>query len=224
MWANCMAQNGGDKYKCLHIAKELVIEEGNALAVLFLLSFNGILALVLLGRPSIYRGWYELFKSHLSKPKKEFISFDARRTSEPGSSTYEMLEKEHGLSRSGTGRSVIVKPPVPSVTRSNTSELREYNPVTFSAQMRERLEPKAGEVPPFSPYADSTTSPFSPFKDHPEYFSSGRPSPMPSRAGPSLNTASPSAPFSPYADSPLTPAGPPCNTPGSRGTGIGIAK
>lgn len=38
MWANCMAQNGGDKYKCLHIARELVIEEGNALAVLFLLS------------------------------------------------------------------------------------------------------------------------------------------------------------------------------------------
>lgn len=172
----------------------------------------------MLGRPSIYRGWCEFFKSHLAKPRKDFTSFDARRVSEPGSSTYEMLEKHQALSRSGTDKS-FPKPPEPLVTRSNTSEFREYNPATFSAQMRERLEPKAGEKPPLSPFADLLASPFSPFKDHPDYFSSSRPSPSVQ-----TNTNSPSAPFSPYADSPLTPV---AQSPENRGigeVGIGIAK
>lgn len=45
-WANCMAQNGGDKYACLDIAKTIVIEETNALAVLFLLSVSFMRCLV----------------------------------------------------------------------------------------------------------------------------------------------------------------------------------
>lgn len=129
-----------------------------------------------------------------------------------------MLDKHHDLSRSGTGRSIL-KHPEPSVTRTNTSELREYNPATFSAQLRERLEPKAGEVSPYSQYSDLVTSPFSPFKDHSGYFSPNQRSPTNGRTGLS-GTVSPNVPFSPYADSPVTPVG-------SHGTdklGIGIAK
>ena len=39
-WVTCMVLNGGEKDKCLDVAKRLVVSEGSALAVLFLLSVS----------------------------------------------------------------------------------------------------------------------------------------------------------------------------------------
>ena len=38
MWLQCMLQSEGDKNQCLDVANKLVVSEGTALGVLFLLS------------------------------------------------------------------------------------------------------------------------------------------------------------------------------------------
>jgi len=180
-----MVLAGGNKDDCLEVAAPLVVDEVKALATLFLLSLNGLWALLLLGRPSIYKGWLDTVKGLFKrKPPGEFISYDARRTSEPVS-TYEMLEsKQRGMGVSSPPLVPAAGPGIlksPERTLSNSTTLREYNPVTFSAQLRER-----GGSDPDSLSGIRTNSPFSPFKDHPEY--------RPPTAG------GPDAPFSPYAD------------------------
>ncbi|TGZ81776.1 hypothetical protein EX30DRAFT_354765 [Ascodesmis nigricans] len=228
-WANCMAVNGGDKYACLDIAKTIVIEERNALAVLFLLSFNGILALLLLGRPTIYRGWYELIRNLFKRPKKEFVSYDARRLSEPGSSSYEMLDKRtdpmvsRPESKAGNG---ILKHPVPPPLQSST--VLEYNPATFSAKLRERAEAEGKGYspytrPPYSLRTPSLTSPFSSFKETQDYFASRTLHPASKRGDESVSTP----PYSPYQDSPINSSDPSRRIQSPYGTpdqDIGVAK
>jgi hypothetical protein len=88
-WLVCLVINSGDKNKCLDLAKDLVMSEATIMAVLVLLSLNGIWLLVALGRWSMVTGWFILIESKFRR-KNDFISLDAERpVLDPKS--YEML-------------------------------------------------------------------------------------------------------------------------------------
>ncbi|KAF8418243.1 hypothetical protein BGX38DRAFT_1242847 [Terfezia claveryi] len=91
-WLQCILKNNGDKNMCLDVASKMVVPEATAVAVIYLLSFNGIWAALLIGRWSMLVGWWHLIKDLFNKKKSndEFVSFNARRLSEPDPS-YEML-------------------------------------------------------------------------------------------------------------------------------------
>jgi len=76
-WILCLAAEGGEKNKCLELAKPFIVNEATVMAVLILLSFNGIWLLLLMGRLSMFTGWYDLIKG-LVRPNREFVSVDAR--------------------------------------------------------------------------------------------------------------------------------------------------
>ncbi|KAG0638649.1 hypothetical protein HOY80DRAFT_1077532 [Tuber brumale] len=206
-WLVCLLQNDGDKEKCLDIAAELVLPETTALAVLFLLSFNGIWALILLGNISILVGWYNFFKNILvrKKPNDEFVSFNARRLSELEPS-YEMLDsvktgKSQPPPTPGCFHQAVLKPG--QDTSLSLSVPREYNPNTFSAQLRGRADSDAYShpprlrsensfsSPPYTPFKDTEAAgqtPPAPYSPSKEFDSAGR--------SPSLNAGQ----FSPYRD------------------------
>ena len=168
--------------------------------------FNGIWALVLLGRVSIYPAWGRLIAGLFKRrqPPDEFVSYNARRISEPGkNSSYEMLESKqhnHSSSAGGGNLSFVIKPE-PIFTNSPTassggggggggggtlarsdlssSTFCEYNPSTFSAQLRGRAEgtpfhdddlESGSRRSPLSPYQDmglrSPPPSFSPYSDN----------------------------------------------------------
>ncbi|KAI9803485.1 MAG: hypothetical protein M1825_001828 [Sarcosagium campestre] len=88
-WLLCLVLNSGDKNKCLNLTGDLVLNETTAMAVLILLSMNGIWCLFLVGRWSMLVGWVELIKTRCWR-RREFVSLDARRSSkEP--QDFEML-------------------------------------------------------------------------------------------------------------------------------------
>ncbi|KAI9680956.1 MAG: hypothetical protein M1829_001036 [Trizodia sp. TS-e1964] len=90
-WLVCIVIAGGDKNQCLEPAKKLVVNQATLLAVLILLSINGLWTLVFFFRWSMITCWIELFKEKFSH-KREFVSLDAHRYSaEPR--TYEMIGK-----------------------------------------------------------------------------------------------------------------------------------
>ncbi|CUS11008.1 unnamed protein product [Tuber aestivum] len=186
-WLMCLLQNDGDKEKCYDVAAEVVIPEATALAVLFLLSFNGIWALILLGNFSILAGWYNFFKNIFvrKKPNDEFVSFNARCLSEPDP-PYEMLDslktgKGQPPSTPGSFHPAVLKPG--QDTSLSLSMPREYNPNTFSAQLRGRADSDAYShssklrsessfsSPPYTPFKDieaagrTPPAPYSPYKD-----------------------------------------------------------
>ncbi|EKD20727.1 hypothetical protein MBM_01409 [Drepanopeziza brunnea f. sp. 'multigermtubi' MB_m1] len=90
-WLQCLAF-GGSKNECLKLASNLVINQATVMAVLMLLSLNGIFSLLFLGRYSMFVGWYEIIMCKM-RPNNEFISADVRAFKVPVSS-YEMLSKE----------------------------------------------------------------------------------------------------------------------------------
>ncbi|KAF8544242.1 hypothetical protein BDD12DRAFT_816298 [Trichophaea hybrida] len=175
VWITCMITHNGDKNKCLGEAAKMVVRESTAFTVLFLLSFNGIWALLLLGRFSIYPAWIAFFKNLFKRrtAPDEFVSYNARRTPEP--SSYEMLESKQRHHTASTTDLSIMKPE-PTVALNS---FREYNPSTFSAQLRG----SRADEPPFSPFRDLESAPFSPYHD--------------SQDSPRFSQ------FSPYADSPV---------------------
>lgn len=151
--------------------------------------FNGIWALILLGNYKIFTGWFYFFKGFTTrqKPSDEFVSYNARRISEPDAS-YEMLDslKDKTLTPSTTNvtSSSAIKSPEPL----SLSMPREYNPSTFSAQLRGRAGsdayPSSARMrsdsnfssPPYSPFKDITSTSgipqvpggsYSPYRDIP---------------------------------------------------------
>ncbi|KAK0118774.1 hypothetical protein ONS95_007656 [Cadophora gregata] len=90
-WLGCLVQTGGDKNACLNLASNLVINEPTVMAVLVLLSLNGIWSLLFLGRFSMFTGWYEMVMGKV-KPNHEFVSADVRAFKDP--SSYEMLSRD----------------------------------------------------------------------------------------------------------------------------------
>lgn len=97
VWAACLVAFNGDKNKCLDKAKDLVVSLPTVTAVLILLAMNGIWLLLLLGRWSMVTGWLDLFGSFRSnRPKKEFVSVDARMDIKQDPRSYEMLSRDSG--------------------------------------------------------------------------------------------------------------------------------
>lgn len=81
-WLLCLVLNAGDKTPCLGKVREahLVTKEATVMAVLILLSLNGIWTLLFLGRGSMVHGWIELIRRPFTS-RTDFVSVDARRYS-----------------------------------------------------------------------------------------------------------------------------------------------
>ncbi|KAE9381725.1 G protein-like protein-coupled receptor : GPCR, secretin-like protein [Stipitochalara longipes BDJ] len=90
-WLLCLVESKGDKNQCLDFATSLRTSMATVMAVLVLLSLNGIWCLCLLGRWSMFTGWYEMVMGKV-KPNNEFVSADVRAFKDP--SSYEMLSRE----------------------------------------------------------------------------------------------------------------------------------
>lgn len=115
------------------------------------------------------------------KSNDEFVSYNARRISEPHASSYEMLDslKDKAVIPSTPNVATVIKSPEPL----SLSVPREYNPSTFSAQLRGRSDsgvyPQSTRMrsdsnfssPPYSPGAggnpQANGGPYSPYKDSP---------------------------------------------------------
>lgn len=72
-WLICLIEYGR-KEPCTPLGQELVVNEATVVAVLVLLSLNGIWCLLLLGHFSMFTGWYEL-----AKGIREHASFEVFR-------------------------------------------------------------------------------------------------------------------------------------------------
>lgn len=79
-WLLCLIVNGGNKNACLDKTRGMAISETTVLAVLILLSMNGIWCLLFLGQWSMVPAWYSLLRRPFVGPP-DFISVDARRLS-----------------------------------------------------------------------------------------------------------------------------------------------
>ena len=81
-WLLCLVLNQGNKTPCLDKVEQahLVTNETTVMAVLILLSLNGIWAFLFFGRSSMVKGWVELIRSPFSA-RTDFVSVDARRYS-----------------------------------------------------------------------------------------------------------------------------------------------
>ncbi|KAL8951972.1 MAG: hypothetical protein Q9222_002095 [Ikaeria aurantiellina] len=88
-WLTCLVMSGGDKNACLSKVKGLTTSEPTVMAVLILLSLNGIWAFLFLGRSSMIPAWIELIRKRFARTH-DFVSVDARRfSSKP--INYEMI-------------------------------------------------------------------------------------------------------------------------------------
>lgn len=167
-WLLCLAVTQGDKEKCKNMAKGFGPDEHTILAVVVLLSLNGLWNFLLFARPSLFLGWVDLFK-RIWRRDKEFISADAR-TLLPNSAdarTYEMVyssaeypsckspdavERSPTPDRAGGSKSpdedwegeCIKKPPMsvstprPAMTRN--SYVRDWDPTFAPSQGRAHRE------------------------------------------------------------------------------------
>ncbi|KAL8755290.1 MAG: hypothetical protein Q9199_003756 [Rusavskia elegans] len=82
-WLSCLVVNGGDKNMCLDKVKGLATPEPEVMAVLILMSLNGIWTLLFLGRASMIPAWIELIRKRFAR-KHDFVSVDAKRFSATG--------------------------------------------------------------------------------------------------------------------------------------------
>lgn len=82
-WLLCLVLNNGDKKACLDKvrAAHLVTKEATTMAVLFILSLNGIWVILFLGRTSMISGWLDLMRRHFQPSRTDFVSVDAHRFS-----------------------------------------------------------------------------------------------------------------------------------------------
>ncbi|KAI4233762.1 MAG: hypothetical protein L6R40_006994 [Gallowayella cf. fulva] len=88
-WLSCLVLSGGDKNMCLDKVKGLTTSEPTVMAVLILMSLNGIWTLLFLGRASMIPAWFDLIRKRFAR-KHDFVSVDARRHS-GNARPYEMI-------------------------------------------------------------------------------------------------------------------------------------
>lgn len=79
-WLLCLVVNGGNKSACLDKTHGMAISEATVLAVLIVLSMNGIWCLLFLGQWTMIPAWYSLLRRPFVGPP-DFVSVDARRLS-----------------------------------------------------------------------------------------------------------------------------------------------
>ena len=115
-WLLCLVMNEGNKNACLDKVKgaDLVTNEATVMAVLILLSLNGIWTLLFLGRTSMLIGWAELIRAPFTKRRTDFVSVDARRFSNNPKS-YEMITSPPPRTADSIMKSpeaVVTSPPI----------------------------------------------------------------------------------------------------------------
>ncbi|KAI4151206.1 MAG: hypothetical protein L6R39_002088 [Caloplaca ligustica] len=88
-WLSCLVLNGGDKSACLSKVQGLATPQATVMAVLILMSLNGIWTLLFLGRSSMIPAWIDLIRRRFTR-SHDFVSVDAKRFS-AGPRHYEMI-------------------------------------------------------------------------------------------------------------------------------------
>ena len=88
-WMACLILHPTDKSACLNKVGGLVEGKATVMAVLIMMSLNGIWATLFLGRLSMFSAWVELLKRPYTR-SKEFVSSDARRSAND-TKNYEMI-------------------------------------------------------------------------------------------------------------------------------------
>ncbi|KAL8898843.1 MAG: hypothetical protein Q9207_006497 [Kuettlingeria erythrocarpa] len=88
-WLSCLVVNGGDKNACLYKVQDLATPEPTVMAVLILMSLNGIWTVLFLGRASMIPAWIELIRKRFTR-SHDFVSVDAKDIS-AGPRQYEMI-------------------------------------------------------------------------------------------------------------------------------------
>jgi len=162
-WIQCLVSSHGNKNKCVGLAKPLIVNEATVMAVLILLSCNGVWLLLLMGRFTMFTGWYELVKG-VVKPNREFVSADARALAfTKDARSYEVLAsggKENTsktpdlpltpispAARSGRGtpdyfgREAKYKNPTQSFSSPRAPRGRSWDPNATNAQSSHRIDP-----------------------------------------------------------------------------------
>ncbi|KUJ24053.1 G protein-like protein-coupled receptor : GPCR, secretin-like protein [Mollisia scopiformis] len=128
-WLACLVKTGGDKNACLSFANSLVVNEATVMSVLILLSLNGVWCLLLLGRFSMFTGWYEMVMGKF-RPNNEFVSADVRAFKDPRD--YEMLSRDR---ETGKTPEPLVSQPITPLSPSVAKSGRE-TPDYFSREAR----------------------------------------------------------------------------------------
>ncbi len=157
-WLLCLVLNQGDKSMCLDKVKQanLVTNEATVMAVLLIMSLNGIWCLLLLGRTSMLLGWVDLVRRPLTKKRNDFVSVDARRFSadpknyelitSPPPQPYETLKAPEP---------VVISPPVERdglspLPQSPRSPSSQFNEGYYDKDTSVDKETKAYSVPKLS--------------------------------------------------------------------------
>ncbi len=158
-WLLCLVLNQGNKNACLDKVEQahLVTKESTVMAVLIILSLNGIWTLFFFGRSSIARGWLELIRSPFSG-RTDFVSVDARRFSAmsgaPSSTKhYEMIT------------SPSTRPPSMPTSLASTMPLKPELAVLGSPAIEHERRSREG----LSPLPQSPVSATSEYRDS-DYF------------------------------------------------------
>ncbi|KAF4634879.1 hypothetical protein G7Y89_g3225 [Cudoniella acicularis] len=160
-WIECLALQGGNKNACLKLAEPLVISEATVMSVLLLLSLNGIWCLCLLGRTSMFTGWYGMVLSKV-KPNNEFISADVRQYKDPTS--YEMLSRDRD---GGKTPEPFTSPTVTPLSPTAKSKSGRETPDYFGRQARYTSPVQSFSVPkPPNQGADQTRVGWDPTTTH----------------------------------------------------------
>ena len=159
-WLLCLVLNGGDKTPCLEKVQEahLATKEATVMAVLIVLSLNGIWTLLFLGRGSMIKGWIELIRRPFTT-RTDFVSVDARRYSAmsgaPSSAKhYEMIT------------SPSTRPPSKPISLASTMPLKPEAAALGSPGFERDGRSRDG----LSPLPQSPVSPTSEYREN-DYFS-----------------------------------------------------
>ncbi|TVY60676.1 hypothetical protein LSUE1_G007449 [Lachnellula suecica] len=155
-WLGCLIKTDGDKNACLKFTKSLVINEATVVSVLLLLSLNGVWCLFLLGRFSMFQGWYEMIRGRV-KPNNEFVSADVHQFKDPG--TYEMLGRDRGDGK--TPEALVSQPITPlSPVAKSGRETPDYfgREARYKSPSRSFSSPKPPRGHSHTNTWDSTTS------------------------------------------------------------------
>ncbi|KAG9245704.1 G protein-like protein-coupled receptor : GPCR, secretin-like protein [Calycina marina] len=150
-WLLCLIQNSGDKKPCLPLAASLVVNIATVAAVLVMLSINGLWLLLLLGRFSMFVGWFELIRGSKSRKNTEFVSVDVGRLKDPVS--YEMLGRNIDRSPEPTLTQITPLSPSAQYSANSGRETPDY----FGREARYKSPSRSFSAPKPLQQADGTS-------------------------------------------------------------------